>query len=523
MAINKKILITGFFIILTIASLFVFWMKSKEDTFADEIISEASVSFKVNLNNFLSSVSKSVTALNDNIKKAGGEQFKSENLNTFFSKMILEDKYLKGVLLTHNNFTYVIYKDNSTWVTTYDLNVKDSLTNWKRLNNKLEVVSDWTDTYSFFLDDHKLKDIANQLKLSDFLWKTSISQMSERRDLLANMFQTANNDGEEIIAGLIFSTQEISKYFISVLKFKSPLISIITSSNEIVTPILNSDTAIASTNKKLETIISGFIQKEKQPLAARSYSFELFNQIYWTRIEEIQSIIGVDGFAVTISADDLAETERRQELIYLYVSLFFLIITIIVVIVLFRKKKLNKQLSRSDELTPLTDKEIRNMIQNGETEQVEFKSSLRWDYHEEKVNKILENVILKSIAAFANAKGGTLLIGVNDEMEILGLENDFNTLKKQDADYFELHTRNLINNQYGIVFSNENVLMRFPNFDGKTICSIQVKASGNPVFLKTRNKNGNEIEKFYVRSGNASKEISSLKEINEYINVRFDN
>lgn len=64
--------------------------------------------------------------------------------------------------------------------------------------------------------------------------------------------------------------------------------------------------------------------------------------------------------------------------------------------------------------------------------------------------------------------------------------------------------------------------MRFPDFDGKIICSIQVKASGNPVFLKTRNKSGNEIEKFYVRSGNASQEISSLKEVNEYINIRFD-
>ncbi len=96
-------------------------------------------------------------------------------------------------------------------------------------------------------------------------------------------------------------------------------------------------------------------------------------------------------------------------------------------------------------------------------------------------------------------------------------------MKKQDADYFELHLRKLINNQYGIAFSNENLLMKFPQLYEKTICSIQVKASGNPVFLKTRNKDGNEVEKFYVRSGNASPEISSLKEINDYINIRFDN
>lgn len=523
MATKYKILITGFFIILTITSLFVFWMKSREDTFADEIISEASVSFKISLNNFLASVSKSVTELNYNIKQAGGEQFKSENLNAFFSKMILEDMYLKGVLLTHNNFTYIIYKENSTWVTTYDLSVTDSITNWKRLNNKLEVVSDWTDTYSFFLDDYKLKDIADQLKLSDFLWKTSNSQMSERRDLLANIFQTVNNDGEKIIAGLIFSTQEISKYFISVLKFERPLVNIITSNNEIVTPIITSDTNIVSEYKILSSGLEKLIHKwkETQNKSAHSYSFEMLNKIYWTRIDGIQPMTGVKGFAVTISADDLAKTERKQELIYLYLSLFFLAITFIIGFVLFRKKKLSKQPSSIDELTPLSHNEIIEMIQTGETDRVEFKSSLRWDYHEEKVNKILENVILKSIAAFANAKGGTLFIGVNDDMEILGLEKDFNTLKKQDADYFELHARNLINNQYGIAFSNENVLMKFPDFAGKTICLIQVKASVNPVFLKTRNKNGNVIEKFYVRSGNASQEISSLKEVNEYINIRF--
>ncbi len=187
----------------------------------------------------------------------------------------------------------------------------------------------------------------------------------------------------------------------------------------------------------------------------------------------------------------------------------------------FLKKKIRNTSSVNNELFPFSDDDIIKMIKNGETEFVEFKSSVRWDYREEKVNRMLEDVILKTIAAFANAKGGTLLIGVSDDMEILGLEKDFNTLKKQDADYFELHTRKLINNKYGIAFSNENILMKFTEFDGKTVCSIQIKASSKPVFLKTKNKQGNEIEKFYVRSGNASQEISSMKEVNEYINIRF--
>ena len=520
---KNKILITGFFIIITIASFFIYWMKSGEDTFADEIISNASADFKISLNDFLVSATKSIDELNNNVKKTDGEQFISDNLDSFFSKMILDDKYLKGVIIVHDDFSYIIYRDNSTWAAAYDLNLKDDLVNWKRLNNKLEVVSEWTDTYNFFPDDSKLVEINKQLQNTRFIWKTSKSQLSDKGDLLTNIFSTTNNNGEKIVAGLIFSTKDMSSSFVSVLKFENPLVSIITTNNKIVTPLVTSDSAVVSRYKGLEPQINELVNKwsEGQSKVAHSYSFEKFNNIYWTRIDNVGRNIGVVGFAVTISATDLAETERRQELIYLYIAAVMFVVTVLLAFVLFRKKKNAISEMKSVNLISLSIKDVQKMIEGGETEYVEFKSSVRWDYREEKVNKILEYVILKSIAAFANAKGGTLLIGVSDDMEILGLEKDFSTLKKQDADYFELHVRKLINNQYGIAFSNENLLMGFPVFDDETICSIQIKASTNPVFLKSKNKQGLEMEKFYVRSGNASQEIASLKEVNEYIKIRF--
>ena len=138
------------------------------------------------------------------------------------------------------------------------------------------------------------------------------------------------------------------------------------------------------------------------------------------------------------------------------------------------------------------------------------------------MNKALEDVILKSIAAFSNAKGGKLFIGVSDDMQILGLQPDFDTLKKQNVDYFELHLRKLINNQFGVRFSNNYLHMQFPVIDNKTICVIQVLASEDPLYLKVKNNQGHMVEKFYVRSGNASQEITSLQEINEYVNDRFN-
>jgi hypothetical protein len=59
---------------------------------------------------------------------------------------------------------------------------------------------------------------------------------------------------------------------------------------------------------------------------------------------------------------------------------------------------------------PLTgDPEIIDLISQGESSQLEFKSSARWDLRENKKNKAMEQIILKTVAAFLNSQGGTLL------------------------------------------------------------------------------------------------------------------
>ncbi len=518
-----KFLITGIFLAITFFFLITYWIKNQEDSFADEIISDASNSFKKSLNGFTLTVSESVNEITQNISEFEHNHAEFDDLNEFFSKMILSNSYLKGVALSNDNFTYLIYRDNSSWATTYDNNISDTIANWKRMNNKLEIVSEWTDVFRSFPNGQDINQIKNELKNTKYIWKVSNDQIPEVNDLLSILFEAPSKNSEPFVVGLVYSAQDLRKNFTSVLKFEKPLISILTSDSNIVTPIITSDTNSIAIYNNLSIDIKSFFaswrkSKNKEP---HSYTFEKFKKIYWTRIVALKPNVGVNGFAVTISAMDLAETERKQELIYLYISIVFSIITIIIGIVIFRKKKVSK--SNNQDLEPLSNMELLEIINKGETEYVEFKSSLRWDYRENKVNKVLETVILKSINAFANAKGGKLLIGVSDDLNILGLENDFYSLKKNDADYFELHLRKLINNQYGISFSNDSLSMSFNQFDKKTICLIQITSSDKPIFLKTKSKQGAEVEKFYVRSGNASQEISSLTEINDYIKVRFDN
>lgn len=184
-------------------------------------------------------------------------------------------------------------------------------------------------------------------------------------------------------------------------------------------------------------------------------------------------------------------------------------------------KRLNTFLNEITETAPpeapIT---LEEMIEEGEGDELEFKSSLRWDFKEETTNKKLESVVLKTIAAFANGQGGTLLIGVDDDGETLGLEGDYHSLGGANRDKFELHLRNLLNENFGTAFVTSKLKIQFPTVGEVEICQIDIQQSVKPLIISVKDKNGQAHEKFYVRSGNSSQEIS-LQEMQSYLSERF--
>jgi hypothetical protein len=163
---------------------------------------------------------------------------------------------------------------------------------------------------------------------------------------------------------------------------------------------------------------------------------------------------------------------------------------------------------------------IEDIIAEGESDELEFKATLRWDLREGQVNKVLEGVILRTIAAFANADGGTLLIGVGDNGEILGLTNDYVSLGNADKDKFELHLRNLMKQAFDGTFTATKVKISFPTVGEEEICKIDVQPSNKPIYLSLKDKNGLATERFYARSGNSSPALPT-SEIAGYIAERF--
>jgi hypothetical protein len=190
-----------------------------------------------------------------------------------------------------------------------------------------------------------------------------------------------------------------------------------------------------------------------------------------------------------------------------------------------RRKMLAKQLNAFLEKITATVETIspvmlEDLVAEGESDELEFKSTLRWDLKEGSVNKKLEDVIMKTVSAFANSQGGTLLIGVADDGEILGLEPDYHSFGGGNRDKFELHLRNLLNQQFRAGFVASKIVVKFHEIRDKEVCQIGISPAKEPVIVTLKDKNGQAVERFYARSGNLSQEIT-LGEMTAYIKERF--
>lgn len=150
------------------------------------------------------------------------------------------------------------------------------------------------------------------------------------------------------------------------------------------------------------------------------------------------------------------------------------------------------------------------LLKRPEGQCLEFKSSLRYDNKLKSINPYLEKSNLKTVCAFLNSEGGTLVIGVSDKRVPIGLSNDYKTLQKQDSDGFENHLTNLISQRIGKEILSL-IDVSFFRSGIKEMCKLRIKKSKVPVFLRDGSK-----EEFYVRTGNNSRPFS-MSEMSNYM------
>lgn len=148
--------------------------------------------------------------------------------------------------------------------------------------------------------------------------------------------------------------------------------------------------------------------------------------------------------------------------------------------------------------------DVRALIDAGEGNRVEFTSSARWNAHTGARDERVELVVAKAVAAFLNADGGTLLIGVDDEGRILGLENDCQMVRQGDQDRYELWLHDLLGGCLGKP-ALSHVRVSFPHEQGRDLCRVDVSPATGPVFLHT--PKGARTADFYLRIGNSTRQL----------------
>lgn len=156
--------------------------------------------------------------------------------------------------------------------------------------------------------------------------------------------------------------------------------------------------------------------------------------------------------------------------------------------------------------------DIQRLIRDGESNRLEFKSTLRTNLETGETDKRMEKAVLKTIVAFLNTDGGNLLIGVDDDGDIIGA--DIQSFENKDK--MGLHLTNLIASKIGNSFL-PFITFNLVDFDDKVVIRVKCDPCPMPVFYKD-----GKIEIFYVRSGPRTEELTGMTLISYIRNRESD-
>lgn len=145
------------------------------------------------------------------------------------------------------------------------------------------------------------------------------------------------------------------------------------------------------------------------------------------------------------------------------------------------------------------------LLSGGEHATVEFKASARHNLHTGDKDPQVELAIARTVAGLGNAAGGTLLIGVADDGQVVGLQRDLQHVKGGDLDRYELWLHDLLVRCLGRG-SLRGIHVAFEQIDDLDICRIDVAPAGRPLFLRPHT--GERRVQLHARVGNSTRELA---------------
>ena len=262
-----------------------------------------------------------------------------------------------------------------------------------------------------------------------------------------------------------------------------------------------------------DPLILAVFTKWKSNKAADIEAFRLLfdGKPWWISIRPLQ--INDKSFysGLIIPESEMIAEMRKGRLSFAWYSSISFIIVLAATVFLWRRYRHDiKQSILPPAFNSMTDEQLLKSVAAGEDDRLEFKSTLRWNLRTNKPDKAMEIACLKSIAAFLNSEGGTLLVGVEDDGNILGIAAD----QFPNEDKFLLHFNNLINQHLGLE-NADSFSFEIRHLDGGDIMIVDCLPSPAPVYVTHDRK-----EDFYVRVGPGTRPLTTRDAL-EYIRNHF--
>lgn len=148
---------------------------------------------------------------------------------------------------------------------------------------------------------------------------------------------------------------------------------------------------------------------------------------------------------------------------------------------------------------------------------LEYKSSLRYNLRTKQVDKQMELEVIKTLAGFANNRGGTLYVGVGDDRSVVGVKPDLGTFgtSTNPEDAFRRHFEQLVDRDLGLVSHQIIEEPIWAELEGEKVFAVSVKAAAAPIFVK-RGGDGD----FYLRKGARTVQLGP-QQFFEYFRARW--
>jgi type I restriction enzyme R subunit len=127
----------------------------------------------------------------------------------------------------------------------------------------------------------------------------------------------------------------------------------------------------------------------------------------------------------------------------------------------------------------------------------------------------MEDAVVKTVAGFLNTDGGTLLIGVGPDRQVLGLGYDYPRVKPPNADGFVNWLTTHLTNAMGHA-AVMRTRARIAFHDDHQICRLDVARSSEPVWTRTSTR----ARVFFVRMNNSTRELPD-EHLSSYIEDRW--